>query len=142
MFIDSLINDGGTTPTLERLVRFTEARQNLLTDDVANVSTPGFKQRDLSVARFQRVLRARLDSGADAAGAGAGDGDDAGDGADPVDAAVTHPEMGILSHDGNNRSMELLMSEGAKNALMHNTVVELLRQQYQTLDMALKERVG
>ena len=131
MFIDDVIGNGGATPTLERMLQFTEARQNLLTEDVANVSTPGYKQKDLAVARFQRVLQARLARGdADAVDQ------------DPVDAAVTHPEMGILSHDGNNRSMEQLMSEGAKNALMHNTVVELLRRQYQTLDMALKGQVS
>ena len=129
MFIDDLIGNGGATLTLERLLRFTEARQNVLTEDVVNVSTPGYKQKDLSVARFQRLLQARLADGTD-------------DLSDPVDAAVTHPEMGILSHDGNNRSMEQLMSEGAKNALMHNTVVELLRRQYQTLNEALTERAG
>ena len=129
MFIDDVINSGAT-PTLERMLRFTEARQNLLTEDVANVSTPGYRQKDLSVAAFQRELRARL--------AKRSDGDDG----DPVEAAVEHPTVGILSHDGNNRSMEQLMSEGAKNALMHNTVVELLRRQYQTLDMALKGQVS
>ena len=128
MFIDDVINSGAT-PTLERMLRFTEARQNLLTEDVANVSTPGYRQRDLSVAAFQRQLQARLahgESGSD----------------EQIDAPVEIMRSGILSHDGNNRSMEHLMSEGAKNALMHNTVVELLRRQYQTLDMALKERVG
>ena len=130
MFIDDLINTGAT-PTLERMLRFTEARQNLLTEDVANVSTPNYKQRDLSVAAFQQVLRQRL----------AGGGGDAA-GGDPVDEAVADPGHGILSHDGNDRSMEQLMSDGAKNALMHNTVVELLRRQYQTLNMALTERVG
>ena len=133
MFIDDLINGGGTT-TLERMLRFTEARQNLLTEDVANVSTPNYKQRDLSVAAFQHMLQQRLDAGTETAGSG--------DGGDPVADALSAPTGGLLSHDGNNRSMERLMSEGAKNALMHNTVVELLRSQYQTLDMALKERVG
>ncbi len=131
MFIDDVINSGAT-PTLERMLRFTEARQNLLTEDVANVSTPGYRQKDLSVAAFQRALQARL-----AKGEHGGDGSE-----DPVGAAVQSMQSGILSHDGNNRSMESLMSEGAKNALMHNTVVELLRRQYQTLDMALKGQVS
>jgi len=38
--------------------------------------------------------------------------------------------------------MEQLVSDQAKNAMMHNLVVELLRKQYSALDMALKERVG
>ena len=130
MFIDDLINQGAT-PTLERMVRFTEARQNLLTEDVANVSTPGYRQKDMSVDAFQPELLARLNKG---------DRDD--DSEDPVEAAIEHPQVGILSHDGNNRSMEQLMSDGAKNALMHNTIVELLRRQYQTLDMALKGQVS
>jgi len=131
MFIDEVIG-GGTTQTLERMLRFTEARQNLLTEDVANASTPGYRQKDLSVESFQQELLARLQKGNDADS----------DAEDPVDAAIEHPQMGILSHDGNNRSMEQLMSDGAKNALMHNTVVELLRDQYSSLDMALKDRVS
>lgn len=142
MFIDDVVNSGAT-PTLERMLRFTEFRQNLLTEDVANVSTPGYRQKDVSLADFQRELRSRLDRGERAAEARSSDGDGAVDGAgDPMVVSVQHPQMGILSHDGNNRSMEQLMSEGAKNALMHNTVVELLRRQYQTLDLALKERVS
>jgi hypothetical protein len=36
--------------------------------------------------------------------------------------------------------MEQLMSDQAKNALMHNFVIELLRKQFQTMEMALKDR--
>ena len=43
---------------------------------------------------------------------------------------VQNPANGILFHDGNNRSMEQLMSDQAKNALMHNLAIELLRNQY------------
>jgi flagellar basal body rod protein FlgB len=38
--------------------------------------------------------------------------------------------------------MDQLMSEQAKNALMHSMAVELLRQQYTTMEMALRERVS
>ena len=55
---------------------------------------------------------------------------------------VEEPERGILFHDGTTRSMEQLMSDQAKNAMMHNLVVELLRKQYQSLENALQERVG
>jgi flagellar basal body rod protein FlgB len=33
------------------------------------------------------------------------------------------------------------MSDFAKNALMHNMAVEMLRKQYSMMEMALKERV-
>ena len=48
----------------------------------------------------------------------------------------------MLYHDGNNRSTEQLMSDQAKNAMMHNLAIELLRKQYQSLEMALRERVS
>jgi hypothetical protein len=37
--------------------------------------------------------------------------------------------------------MEQLMSDEAKNAMMHNMVVELLRKQFSVLESALRERV-
>ena len=45
---------------------------------------------------------------------------------------------GMLFHDGQTRSMDQLMSDQAKNALMHNLAIELLRQQFQTLQVAIK----
>src|ERR1700733_4566523 len=130
MFINRLMNEG-PEPVLEQMLRFTETRQNLIADNIANVSTPGYKQKDLSVDRFQQLLRERVDQ-QETSGPGAVQFDD-------ISAEVENPAPGILFHDGNNRSMEQLMTDNAKNALMHNLVVELLRRQYQTMSMALKE---
>jgi flagellar basal-body rod protein FlgB len=130
MFLSRLVNEG-PEPVLEQMLRFTEARQGLLAENVANVSTPNYRQKDLSVDKFQQMLRDRVEQ-QQSAGPGATSFDD-------VSAAVENPRRGILFHDGNNRSMEELMSDNAKNALMHNLVVELLRRQYQTMNMALKE---
>ena len=52
------------------------------------------------------------------------------------------PEGGMLFHDGSNKSMEQLESDQAKNALMHNLAIELLRKQFATMQMALRERVS
>jgi len=131
MFIDRLLNQDAS-PVLEQMLRFTEARQQFLADDVANASTPGYQQKDLSVDKFQQMLGERLEE-ADKSAPGSV-------GYDDIQAEVEHPRHGILFHDGNNRSMEQLMTDNAKNALLHNMVVELLRQQYQMMDMALKEQ--
>ncbi len=48
----------------------------------------------------------------------------------------------MLFHDGATRSAEQLMTDQAKNAMMHNMVIELLRKQYSTMEMALKDRPG
>jgi flagellar basal-body rod protein FlgB len=131
MIVNRLLNQDAT-PVLERALSFTEARQQLLADNIANATTPNYQQKDLSVSAFQAQLRDRIES-RDQAGPGAVSFDD-------ISTEPDTPTSGILFHDGNNRSMEQLMTENAKNALMHNLVVELLRRQYQTLDMALKEK--
>ena len=129
MFIDRLINQG-PRPVLEEELSFTDARQQVIADNIANVSTPGYQQKDLSVETFQGMLRKKVEQQETAPPGSVDFGD--------IQSAVEHPSTGILFHDGNNRSMEQIMTDNAKNALMHNLVVELLRQQYQTMNLALK----
>ncbi len=133
MFVDRLLNQG-PGPVLEQMLQFTDARQQVIADNIANVDTPDYRQKDMSVDAFESMLRDRIDQ-QQSAGPGTVQFED-------IAEQVEHPRAGILFHDGNNRSMEQLMSDNAKNALMHNLVVELLRRQYQTMDMALKERVS
>ena len=136
-FIDRLLNQGNA-PLLEQTLRFTAARHRLIAENVVNVDTPNYVQRDLSLEKFHAMLRDRVERRSDA-------GEAAGGGSSPFDdvaAEIETPTRGILFHDGNNRSMEQLMADQAKNAMMHNLAVELLRKQFQTMEMALKERVG
>ena len=130
MFLDRLLNQG-SMPVLEQMLHFSEARQSLLAEDVANASTPGYVQKDLSLDGFQQILQKKVEEQASAA-PGAVNFDD-------VSMDIQQPQRGILFHDGNNRSMEQLMSDQAKNALMHNLAVEVLRDQYSMIETALKE---
>jgi flagellar basal-body rod protein FlgB len=130
MYIDRLLNQG-SEPVLERWLQFTDARQNLLAEDVANSSTPGYVQKDLSLDKFQQALTEKVKSQEDAA-PGSVQFDD-------IETELEHPDNNILFHDQNNRSMEQLMSDQAKNALMHNFAVEILRDQYSMIETALKE---
>ena len=101
---------------------------------MANIDTPGYRQKDLDPAKFNAMLRERV-----------AERDDASPGSvsfDDISGEVRNPTTGILSHDGNNRSAEGLASDQAKNAMLHNLVVELLRKQFQQMDMALKEKVS
>lgn len=129
MFIDRLLNQG-STPFLEKTLQFTAARHRLIAENVVNVSTPGYKQKDLSLEKFQSMLAERAKV-SDQAAPGATRFDD-------VTAEVENPHRGILFHDGQARSMEQLMSDQSKNALMHNLAIELLRHQFQQIQMALK----
>ena len=132
MFIDRLLNQGNA-PLLEQMLRFTAARHRLIAENVVNVDTPNYVQRDLSLEKFQAAMRERVEARREDRGA-----DSFGD----VTAELQAPAGGILFHDGNNRSMEQLMADQAKNAMMHNLAVELLRKQFQAMEMALKERIA
>ncbi len=123
-----------SAPVLEKMLQFTAARHKLIAENVVNLSTPNYQQKDLSLEKFQDMLGERIqhrDSGA----RGVTSFDD-------ISAELDEPERGILFHDGTNRSVEQLMTDQAKNAMMHNFVVELLRKQYSTMEMALKDRPG
>src|SRR3978361_1335609 len=99
----------GPEPVLEQMLRFTEARQGLIADNIANASTPGYRQKDLSVEKFQEVLRQNVEKQKNS-GPGSVSFDD-------VTSEEDESSHGILFHDGNNRSMEQLMTDNAKNAL-------------------------
>ena len=130
MYLDRLMNQGAV-PVLEQFAQFTDVRQNVLGEDIANVSTPNYVQKDLSLEQFQQVLRERV-AKEDSSAPGSVRFDD-------ISMDVQNPANGILFHDGNNRSMEQLMSSQAKNALMHNLAIELLRNQYSQLETAIRE---
>lgn len=130
MYLDRLLNQGNE-PVLEKWLDFTDARQRLLSEDVANTDTPGFVQKDLSLDGFQSLLTKKIKEQQTAA-PGSVQFED-------ISMDIQHPTRDILFHDGNNRSMEQLMSDQAKNALMHSLAVELLRDQYSMMETALKE---
>ena len=132
MFVERLL-DQGNAPLLEQTLRFTAARHRLIAENVVNVDTPGYQQKDLSVEKFQALMQDRVDQRREAGPGGVSFDDVAGE--------LETPQRGILFHDGNNRSMEQLMSDQAKNALLHNMVVELLKKQYSAMENALRERV-
>ena len=120
-------------PLLEKMTKFAGARERVLAEDIVNLSTPNYVPKDLSLDKFQDLLRKQVETktvATDAAG-------------DEVNKALTPGEAGdnILFHDRNNRSVEQLMSDHANNALMHNMMIELMRKQFSQIQETLKERV-
>ena len=133
MFVERLLNQGNA-PLLEQMLKFTAARHRLIAENVVNVSTPGYRQKDLSLEKFQALLQDRVRDRESAAPGALGFSD--------ISVDVENPTQNILFHDGGNRSMEQLVTDQAKNAMMHNLTVELLRKQYGALKNALMERIG
>ena len=48
MFIQRLLNQGNA-PLLERTLEFTAQRHRLIAENVVNVDTPGYVQKDMSL---------------------------------------------------------------------------------------------
>ena len=138
--------DNGALPALERMVQFTGRRHEVLTDNIANLSTPYFKSRDLDPRQFQAVLGDAIDRRRQRP--------------NPVDGPLElrdtrsmrfHPRSiearpaatheGVLFHDENNRDLERTMQKLAENTLAHNTAIEMVRNQFQMLLTAVRERV-
>ena len=46
-----------TIPVLQQAVQFNQARHAVLAGNIANMDTPGYRVRDLSVEDFQNQLR-------------------------------------------------------------------------------------
>jgi flagellar basal-body rod protein FlgB len=133
MFIERLLNQGNTG-AVEASIRFAAARHRLLAENIANVDTPNYVQKDVSEEKFQQLLSERLD-----VQKGSEDGDVS---FDDLSAKIENPSSGILFHDRNNRSMEQLMSDSARNALFHNMMLEILRKQFSQIEMAAKGQPG
>jgi flagellar basal-body rod protein FlgB len=131
-FVENLLSRGGV-PVLEQVLRFTGRRHRLLAENIANVDTPGYIHRDLSVPRFERALRQRIEQRERMPVGRVSFAD--------IPLVEREAPAGLLAPDRNNRSMEQLAADLARNALLYNVAAELLRKQFQQLDMALKERV-
>lgn len=142
--IDSLLSSP-TIRMLEETMSFTEQRHQVLAEDIANIDTPGFVQRDLPVAQFQKALREAFtrnrESLNDTFEPESEDTLAFEPGASRVRVQAQEKPVGVPFHDRGVRSMEYLMSEMADNALAHNVVAQFLKSRYDQLARAITMKV-
>jgi flagellar basal-body rod protein FlgB len=126
-----------TIPVLQEVVGFSEARQAVLAGNIANLDTPGYQVRDLSVDDFQTRLRAAIDERRRPAEHSPGE-----PAAEPGTslAEVAKNSKTILRHDKGNVGMESQVSEMVKNQMQHNLALSILVQQFRLLQTAISER--
>jgi flagellar basal body rod protein FlgB len=95
-----LTNSDGI-PALERLVQFTGQRHRLILNNIANLSTPGFRPSDVSPQAFQAQLAEAIDASRSAAPAPAQDlfELDPGEGGDDTAPFVAMPPGSALGID-------------------------------------------
>lgn len=143
--IDGL-NNSGSLPVMQKVVQFAAGRHSLIADNVANISTPGFRPMDVSLDEFQSTLEDAID--------GRRDRGQERFGALDVNSTSTiefmngeialHPvpmAENLMFQDGNDRSLEKLMQGLVENFLTYRTAVELMNNQFDMLDTAIRERI-
>lgn len=138
--------DKGALQTLERSVQFSAARHRVLTDNIANLSTPYFKPRDLDPTSFQRTLTDAIDRRRRLPNPVSGElkvrdtrelrFDEHG-----LRGTPGRSNDNILFHDQNNRDLDRMMQRLAENTMAHNAGVELVRNQFDMLRLAIRERI-
>jgi flagellar basal-body rod protein FlgB len=138
--------DSGALPTLERVAQFTGRRHKVLVEGIANLSTPLVQPRDLDVEGFQAELRRALDDRRSTKNPTRGplelrDTQDVKFKTDRLGVDPARSNHNILFHDRNNRDLERTMQHLAENTLMHNTSMELLKNQFSMLRTAIRERM-
>ena len=139
--IDSLISSP-TIRMLEQTLDFTEQRHNVILEDIANVSTPGYVQKDLSVAAFQKSLQdavaRKWASNNNTYEPESNQETDFTPGASTLQVKSAEVVNNVAFHDRGARSMEYLMGQLADNATAHNTVTQLLKNRYDLTSKAIK----
>lgn len=144
IMIDQVTN-AGAVPALEALVRFSGQRQRLIAHNIANISTPNYRQRDVSVAGFQKALGEAIEQRRGRSGGMHGELRLRGtreirQGADgSLTLTPSEGGPGVLFHDRNNRSLEHLMQSLAENAGVFRTASDLLRSQTNLIKTAIRE---
>ncbi len=141
-----------TIPALQQTAIFTERRHELLASNLANLDTPDYRARDLSVDRFQAALSDAIEQskhpspGSSLSSTALGSRQS--DGPRGLQAATRDQLMHgprsamepVVMHDGSDVSLERNVTEIAKNQGMHNLAIATMRNQFALLRAAITER--
>ncbi|MGH7243691.1 MAG: flagellar basal body rod protein FlgB [Phycisphaerales bacterium] len=144
------LTNSGAIPTLSAALRFASERQKLIAHNIANVETPNFIQRNVSVSEFQRALTEAVDNRRRQSGGESGDLHFGNSTSIRVDSdggvelrperAVPSSEGGVLFHDKNNRDLERLMQDSVENAAFYRMNIDLLRTRFDLIRSAIAQR--
>ena len=126
-------------PALGEVLNFAQARHGVLVGNLANINTPGYHVRDLSVETFQQKLKEAMSQPRSHSG--------------PISPGISQSEPGdpmrqvrdtltnVLYHDDTNIDLEKQTAEITKNQFLHNFALTVMTDQMTLLQTAISERV-
>lgn len=148
MTVINQLTNAGALPALEMTMRFAAQRQRLAAHNIANIETPNFIQKDVSVAGFQSMLDEAVRERRGRTGGMHGPLDwketseiRAAESGRMTIVPSSSAGNGVLTHDRNNRDLERLMQTLAESTGAFRTAADLYRSQSMILQMAISERV-
>ncbi|NLS97410.1 MAG: flagellar basal body rod protein FlgB [Planctomycetaceae bacterium] len=132
-----------TIPVLQQAIAFNQARHVVLAGNIANMDTPGYLVRDLSVEDFQHQLKEMIErrhSPQESVSAAVVRNSLAGTTGGNKAEEVREPKT-ILHHDKSNVGVEYQVTEMVKNQMQHNMALTIMNNQLRLLETAISERL-
>lgn len=139
------LTNAGAIPVLERTIQFSAQRHGILANNIANLSTPGFRPTDVSPDEFQKSLSSALEdqrsgrSGSDSLNMKSTRNIKVND--DSMTLAPQPAGDNILFHDGNDRDLDRTMQDLVENFMTFRAASQMMRKQFDSLNTAIAERV-
>jgi flagellar basal-body rod protein FlgB len=131
------VNDK-TLKALTTALNFREMRQELISSNVANANTPGFKAKKLD---FEEALARALDvdgqmqmNVTDVKHHNVGNG-----GFNNLEPEIYDDPNGVVSESGNTVDVEAEMAKMAENKLMYDALVQLINKKMGLMKYALSQ---
>ncbi len=142
MFLQD-VTSGGAFPMLQKTIAFAESRNRVLAENIANVTTPGYRAKQLNVDSFQSALAEASANRKDGGKFELPETNEVkldGNGHLRVQPSYV-PTQNQLFHDGTNASIERQMAELAENTMTHQAASELLKGYFDGVSKAIRGRV-
>lgn len=143
VFVSDVTNSGSIT-ALEKTLAFVEARNRMLSENIANITTPGYRTKQLDVSAFRAALKEasgrREESGGELELSSTEQFQT--DSAGMLNVTPTEePAENLSFQDGTNARIERQMALLGENTLMGRVVTDLLRFNLDLVDSAVRGRV-
>lgn len=137
------VTSSGATPMLEKTLAFVEARNRVLATNIANITTPGYRTKQVDVSAFQAALREASDrrekiGGEFELGRGKEFGVDDSGALRVIPSE--EPAENLLFHDGTNARIERQMAMLAENTMMGQITTEMLKGYFGGIEKAIRGR--
>ncbi len=140
-----------TIPMMEEVAKFSQLRHTTLAGNIANLDTPDYQFRDLSVDDFESRLKEAVQLRRQPVPRGIGQNipdpfspnyfGDVSTHREPFQAAAAENPHTILYHDRSNVELEQQVAEMVKNHMQHNLALTVMNQQFRLLTTAISGRL-